>query len=171
MACENKEHNHENKTSCEVTKKHCNSLRCVLAILAFAVIGTAIAYGVWEVFKSGWNTKELKHMWRPQSAPHWQFMPVAHLFQAIIFVCLYKCLGKALSCCPCPFMRGGKFGFKIWLIASLADAPFWFIAEKINTNVIAISLIDTFLTFVIGGAIASKILGNIWCEEKSECKN
>lgn len=173
MVCHDKEHNHNNegKGECSTSVKHkCCAFRCVLAILVFALIGWGSGMAIWGGFESAWKTEELAHMWRPMDAEHWKWMPVAYLIQAAIFVCLYKCLGSALSCCKCPFMRGAKFGAKIWLFAGFSCSLFWFITENVTLEVVAVHLVHSLIAFVIGGALASKILGNIWCEEEGECE-
>ncbi len=150
-------------------KSKCCGVRFLLAVVAFALIGYGAGY-VWHVFEAAANAESMKPIWRPMDADHWKWIPAANILQAVIFVCIFACLGKALSCCPCSFLRGAKFGFKIWLITAFAGSIFWFITENITMDVVAISLLHQFITFVVGGAVASKILGNIWCaEEASSC--
>ena len=150
-------------------KTKCCGMKYMLAILAFALVSMGSGY-LWHVFESAWNNDAMKAIWRPMDAAHWKWMPAAHALQAIIFVSIFCCLGKSLSCCPCNFLRGAKFGFKIWLITALAGAPFMFIVYNITMDVVMLCLVTHFITFFIGGAIASKILGNIWCcDEASAC--
>lgn len=152
------------------SSKKCCGLKFILAIAVFAAVAFGSGY-LWHVFESAWNTPETKALWRPMDAQHWKWLPAAYVFQAIIFVCIYYCLGKALSCCACSFLRGAKFGFKIWLIVALAGAPIMFIVYNINMNIVVLCLVTHFITFVIGGALVGKIIGNPWCcDEKGSCE-
>jgi hypothetical protein len=66
-------------------------------------------------------------------------------------------------------MRGAFFGFKIWLIGPFVGSIFWFISENITTDVVLIALASQFLAFVVGGAFASKVLGNPSCDDSASC--
>ena len=102
--------------------KKCCGIKILLAIVAFGLICCGSGY-LWHVFDSTWNTPALKPIWRSTDYIQ-KWMPLSCAVHAIIFVALFLCLGKALSCCKCNFLRGAKFGFKIWLIASFANNSF-----------------------------------------------
>jgi uncharacterized membrane protein YgcG len=142
--------------------KKCCGMKILLAVVAFGLIGFGSGM-LWHVFEAAWNTPEMKPIWRPMDSQAWKWMPLAYAVQAIVFVVLFLCLGKALSCCKCNFLRGAKFGFKLWLIVSFSGTFFWFITENITMDVVVLALATQFLTFVIGGAIVGKIIGDPSC--------
>lgn len=137
-------------------------------MIAFGLVSFGSGY-LWHVFEGAWNTPALKPIWRPMDYIQ-KWMPLAITVHSIIFVALFLCLGKALQCCKCDFMRGAKFGFKIWLIAAFANSFCWFITENITMDVVVLGLGAQFLAYVIGGAIVGKIIGNPACAgEAASC--
>lgn len=137
----------------------------LIAGIIFAVLNQGFGYLVWE-YLFGDQIKNIQGLWRDMnSAEVRNLPPIASLIAGLAVACLVSKIPLSEKCC-CPYMRGICIGFKIFLIAGLANAIMWYAYSPIPKVVFNASVIHHLLSFVLGTVVVSRIVGESagWCE-------
>ncbi len=141
----------------------CNHGRIIVAGIVFALISYLSGWFVW-MYVFAEQTAAHAHLWRPEGDKIMeQGMIVGNLLYGIFLAYVFAKLSCSM-CCNCPFQKGAKIGFLLWLPFGFAAGIFCYAIHPISMDLLLANWLNSALTLIVGGAVLSRIINGSSCD-------